>query len=744
MRLRALTFAAITTAFLHGPLFARPAAATPVSTCMADCDASQDVTVDELLNLISVALGAPLNECVGSADLDDNGEITVDEVLTALNQALLGCFDPRSCDNPALAESEPLCALDQATVKCDFLVPEHCMLPYPSSVFLAAESSTPTGYRVDIPRAAMPANSRGVHIDPAEFDSYDGFSPGSVLVAYFPEGVHLAASNVAPLTNFPRSLEADSPTVLLDATTGERVPHMVEREEQAQDPSKRVLYMRPGVRLHETHRYIVAIRNLIAEDGVTPVEPRPAFRILRDNLETPVRAINDRRPQMEEIFDKLTDAGVERGNLLLAWDFVVASTEALTGRMLALRDQGLEANGDGAPPWRITQIEEFTPEQDGNILRRVRGKFTVPLFMTSATPPAHYNLDENGVPRQNGTAEYDFTVNIPRSTVADGVAHPARPSLYGHGLFGSRDEVNAGHLRDFSNRVNIMFGATDWIGMSDPDVRYVTRMIPDLSGFNILVDRLQQAMLNQMLLGRLFLAEDGFVSDPAFQLDGQPLIDRQELYYYGLSQGGIAGAMYMALATDHTRGVLGVGASNYSFLLQRSRDFTPFQAVLNLNYFNEFDRALLYPMLQQLWDRGEPLGYQSHLVSDPLPGTPAKKVLLQVGLDDSQVSPYAAEIQARSLGLPTVAPAVRPIFGIEEVEAPFDGSAFIEYDVGGEMAPLTNTPPRCENGVHEAVRRLRVVQDQIDAFLRPDGMVVSFCDGPCRLENVPNVNNECQ
>ncbi|HYD50144.1 MAG TPA: hypothetical protein VEB21_17425, partial [Terriglobales bacterium] len=413
------------------------------------------------------------------------------------------------------------------------------------------------------------------------------------------------------------------------------------------------------------------------------------------------------------------------------------------GRMLAARDQALDANGPGAPPFEVTSVEELTPEQDADIARRVRGTFTVPLFMTQALPPARYNLDENGVPRQNGTADYEFLVNIPRSTMVDGVANPARPSLYGHGLFGSRNEANAGHLRAFSNRVNIMFGSTDWIGMSDPDVRYVTRMIPDLSGFPILVDRMQQAMINFILLGRLFLADDGFVTHPAFQLNGEELIDRQELYYYGLSQGSIAGAMFMALTPDLTRGVLGVGSTNYSFLLHRSRDFSPFQAVLYLNYFNELDRALLVPLMQHLWDRGEPQGYASHLVSDPLPGTPAKKVLLQVGLDDSQVSYIGAEIQARSMGIPTIDPPVRPLFGIPAMATPFDGSAYVEYDVGGEMAPLTNIPPRCENGVHEAVRRLRAAQDQIDAFLRPDGMVENFCGGPCRFENVPNVNTEC-
>jgi hypothetical protein len=362
--------------------------------------------------------------------------------------------------------------------------------------------------------------------------------------------------------------------------------------------------------------------------------------------------------------------------------------------------------------------------------------------MKSATPPTRMNLDANGVPMQNGTATAPFIVNIPRSTVVDGVAHPARPVVYGHGLFGDGTEVNAGHLRAFSNRVNIMFAGTDWIGMAEDDLMPVQRMIRNLSDFSIIPDRLQQAMLNFILLGRLMTAEDGFVTHEAFQLNGMPLIDRSELFYYGLSQGGIQGGTYLALSPDIKRGVLGVGASNYSILLQRSIDFAPFQFILNGFYSDQLERALLYPLLQMVWDRAEPDGYLSHLVADPLPGSPAKKVLLQPGLHDSQVATLGSEIQARSLGIPAMAPSAVPAFQIAEMEPPFDGSAYVPYDVGGAAPPLTNTPPTSDNGVHEAVRRLTAAQDQIDAFLRTDGQVVNFCGGPCIFMNVPDVETE--
>lgn len=642
---------------------------------------------------------------------------------------------PESCEDPAVQAREPLCALDQATVACDFLVAAKCLLPYPSSYFLRADPNTPTGFRVAYQLEAMPANATGTHIEPSEWNTLDGFSPGPLIQAYFPAGVDLTASDVAPLTRVERSLDADSPTVLLDADSGERVVHFAELDVQASSDATRMFLIRPAVRLHDGHHYIVAIRGLRSPDGA-PIEPERPFQILRDRLASPVRVINDRRAHFEELFATLSAAGVERASLQLAWDFVTASSEALTGRALSLRDQGLAANGPGAPPFVVDSVED---DVNADIARRVIGHFTVPLFMRSATPPTRYNLDANGQPLQNGTAEAPFLVNIPRSAMADGTAHPARPILYGHGLLGSNDEVNAGHLQTFSNRFNFVIGGTNWVGMSEEDFVPTIGLIGDLSAFPALPDRLQQAALNFILLGRLFIAPDGFVSHAAFQLDGQPLIDTQQLYFYGISQGGIEGGMYMALAPDSVRGVLGVGAINYSFLLQRSLDFSSFQAILAPAYPDELDRQLLLGLIQQIWDRADPQGYLPHLVSDPLPGTPAKKILMQIGLNDSQVSYVASGIQARSLGIPNLAPTVYPLYGVPEMTAPFDGSAYVPYDVNAVLAPLTNIPPTVENGVHEAVRRLDAAQRQIDAFLRPDGRVEDFCPGPCFFSGVPNV-----
>jgi len=66
------------------------ATATPVP-CRGDCDNSGDVTIDEILTLVNIALGnRPVADCL-PGDANGDHQITVDEILTAVSNALSGC-----------------------------------------------------------------------------------------------------------------------------------------------------------------------------------------------------------------------------------------------------------------------------------------------------------------------------------------------------------------------------------------------------------------------------------------------------------------------------------------------------------------------------------------------------------------------------------------------------------------------------------------------------------------------------
>jgi hypothetical protein len=62
-----------------------------ISACVGNCNAEADVTVDEILTMVNIALGnARLLNCE-AADSNHDGHVTIDEILTAVNNALNGC-----------------------------------------------------------------------------------------------------------------------------------------------------------------------------------------------------------------------------------------------------------------------------------------------------------------------------------------------------------------------------------------------------------------------------------------------------------------------------------------------------------------------------------------------------------------------------------------------------------------------------------------------------------------------------
>ena len=161
-----------------------------------------------------------------------------------------------------------------------------------------------------------------------------------------------------------------------------------------------------------------------------------------------------------------------------------------------------------------------------------------------------------------------------------------------------------------------------------------------------------------MYLGRLLTQPDGFVSDPAFQFSGHPVLDPSHVYYYGNSQGGIAGGALTAVEPDVTRSVLYVPGMNYSLLLTRSVDFEDYASILYPAYKDEGQRPLLISLIQSMWDRGEPSGYANHMTTDPLPDTPSHKVLIEMSYGDHQVANVATEAEARTIGAPLRQPAL--------------------------------------------------------------------------------------
>ena len=694
---------------------------------------------------------------------------------TKVEQSALLAIDRGPCKRETTSDVKT-----ELADRCDFLDTSVCLQPWPNDYFTRSDGSTPTGRRLNLNRESMPANTAGIHIDPTDQNRADGFSPGNLIATHVPGLDNQQAferTGAVPVDDMGRYADPAQPVVVINARTRKRHLVWAELDANAKKPEDANLIIRPGVNFDEGGRYLVALRRLRDKDGRL-LEAQPAFRAFRDRLKTTDKAVEDRRAHMEDVIGRLGQAGIERDDLYLAWDFTVASERSLAGRMLDVRDDAFRKLGDtnladlkvegSAPSFVVTQVENLAPcgsdgcgdGEDDQIGRRVSGRMLVPCYLDKpgCVPGSRfaYSGPDDDTPNTlpGNTMAAEFICNVPRRQT-DGNEAPARPSLYGHGLLGSADEVNAGNVRAMSQEHNFVFCATPWAGMSQEDIPNVATILLDLSTFPTLADRVQQGMLNFLYLGRAMIHPQGFNANPAFQVGTVPhgAIDTSRLYYDGNSQGGIIGGSLTAVAPDFDRAALGVPGMNYSTLLRRSVDFDSYAQVLYNAYPNERERPLYLSMIQLLWDRAEANGYAHHMTADPLPGTPPHEVLMHPAFGDHQVTNVAADVEARTIGAaahdPVLAPGRsferEPLFGIERFASfPHAGSAIVYWDTGPIRAgaddgtatpPTAELPPRPpEYGAdpHSKPRSSPKARAQKSEFLRPGGRVVDVCaGGPC-------------
>jgi hypothetical protein len=79
-------------------LIVRPA--TTAAACVGDCDGGNQVSIDEIITMVNIALGAlPASSC-SAGDADASGTITIDEVIAAVGDALTNC--PPSATPPTV------------------------------------------------------------------------------------------------------------------------------------------------------------------------------------------------------------------------------------------------------------------------------------------------------------------------------------------------------------------------------------------------------------------------------------------------------------------------------------------------------------------------------------------------------------------------------------------------------------------------------------------------------------------
>lgn len=630
---------------------------------------------------------------------------------------------------------------DPRNPDCDPLNELECAFPWPSSLYLEADSSRVTGYTLAFGATTLPANFQGIQVDPTPYRRMDGFNVSTPILVHF---ANLDVSGLPHEQNLEISLEEDAAILLFEVTDEglTRVPYWVDLDDWERNAERKTLYVRPGVVLEENTRYVVAMRDLVDTSGA-PVTVSSAFAALRDGTAASDTLLAPRVARFEEMFGLLDDAGVARSGLQLAWDFHTASSEAIHGPMLHMRRDGLARVGENGPAIVINNVVENTPEQNAYWAYVLRGHIEVPDYMKPNTIEGgggsitgyDFNLGDDGLPTPFGTRNAEFWIGIPHSAM-DGTPHGLVQS--GHGFFGLADETVGSwtHNGQLANQEKVIFFGCNWTGMAEDDFGTTQFLVFNFNHFPWLSDRIHQGILEFILFARAMKMQ---FADLAWVTDREIEVDASQMYYLGISQGGIFGATYMALAPDIERGHLGVPGANYSLMEHRSRNFSDFFDALAGAYSGRSKQAVLLSAAQILWDQTDPVSYWRHLSAAPFEDGPPRYVIAAPSKGDQQVTTVSMEVIART---PGVGLAVmenydfeRSVPLTEEQAYPHTGSGLVLFNFGHEWpAPGVNRPAVPTPGApdaHNAPRRNAAHNEQMFHFFRT-GEIINTCgDNGC-------------
>ncbi len=672
-------------------------------------------------------------------------------------------------------EPEPTYSVDPATVDvsnaefCDITQVASCLFPFPNNYFTQEDSLSQTGRRLNLDIRAMPVNDSGISVDPGEQNRSDGFSIGSVMLAYV-EGLDLAATGAASIADLGASLASDAPIQLIHAATGERQLIWAEIDQVPEPEEMRALLIRVGKSLKNNERYIVVLQNLVDTEGQR-IQPSDAFKVYQESIPSNIPEIESRRPHFNRLFSDLADYGIRRDQLYLAWDFTTASIENTSYRALHMRDTALASLSGGSPVITIGSVVNNTVDDDSDLGRVVEGTISVPNFMDNAQagPGSRINYlsdEPDALPAQfqgDGMVEVPFICAIPQVAIADAATGDSdtQAVVVGHGLFG--DRYTALGVGFGAQLTNAMFCAMDWWGMSSADVGNAFAQLGDLSLFPQMPDRLQQAFLNKVFLSEAIVNTDGFQAISAFHDDaGNTLFNAADVQYNGISMGSVYGGALSALSPHFDYSALDLAGMNWANIIRRGNVWDLYALAYEPAYPDSLSQALGFSLIQIVWDRADSNGFANHITRDPLPGSKVSRVLIEFGIGDQILTETASELMQRSLGTrrhnPSIVEgrhiAVEPYIGIEPITSyPYEGNAVMHWDsgpfpiAGHDGTPLQrpeNLPRKLGYDTHGMPLGQTRVWEQKATFWRT-GTIINVCGSSACLadgyDGTPGVYN---
>ena len=213
-------------------------------------------------------------------------------------------------------------------------------------------------------------------------------------------------------------------------------------------------------------------------------------------------------------------AGIERSSLYLAWDFTVASDANNTGRELSMRNDAFAQLGDTnladgivqgtRPAFEVTKVEN--EPNPGQIARRVKGNFTVPVLPVPRLRAGRHRCTSNGEGVPDPERDLDGELRLHHPAVGDDRTCRKRRDRRCTGTACSGTPPRSPRARSGACRRNTRSSSARPTRSAWPNRTFgtVIEALENVSAFPTIPDRLQQGLLDELYLGRAMINPAGF------------------------------------------------------------------------------------------------------------------------------------------------------------------------------------------------------------------------------------------
>jgi hypothetical protein len=368
---------------------------------------------------------------------------------------------------------------------------------------------------------------------------------------------------------------------------------------------------------------------------------------------------------------------------------------------------------------RNARTSQPTPAVDASSWKRTTGAADYTVYEAIYGPSPDYQvgkppfaklgdggaflLDFSGTPIKQREFSPRFALAIPSAFSCPPPASGYPVVMYAHGTGGDyRSFVDDGTAQALAKECLASMGVDQIMHASrlpsggnwTPETLFFNFENPDAARTNP-----RQSAVDEVVRARL-IREGGLQVPASVSSTGTSIpIDPQRVLFFGHSQGGINGPIFMAVDDGVRGGVLsGSGAVIGIPLLEKTKPAPSVAQLVKSILFNlstaEYDELnYLHPgisLLQNIIDVGDPIHYAPLLVRHPMDGHAPKSIYQTEGVNpdgkgDSYTPPHSIEVQAVATGLPVMNPVIHPI-----AEMAWSGSQPVTIPLGGLQGNLAS------------------------------------------------------